>query len=226
MAIFEKGEDMARKSAPISLLGQQSGLSILDSFRHSPRAKTGHGKSHRLGLYKDHSQSLGIAGLRTNARHGENASSIHPLAHNSGGLHSQEGVVPQAPAGHVLQFLAKLSIADHHELGFRRHRLDLMHRLDKMRASLFLREPAGKQNHRLSRPVPVGLKKLRVYSDVVHYDALFGKSPGDHLLSQKLRDREVERGLLVQEVALADIRSEERRVGKEGRWRGGREDEK
>src|SRR5215472_13543059 len=76
-----------------------------------------------------------------------------------------------------------------------------------MRTSLFLREPAGKQDHRLSRRVLVGRKKLRVHSDVMHNDAFFGKSPGGHLFSKKLRDRDVERGLLVQDVPLPDIHS-------------------
>ena len=83
----------------------------------------------------------------------------------------------------MLQFLTQLSIADHDKSGCGHDRLDFLHRPDKMPTSLLLREPAGKQNHRLSRNVPVGLEKLRIHPDVVRDDSLLGKSPRDHLFS-------------------------------------------
>ena len=110
---------MPRKRAPILLLCQQPGLSIVDRLRHSPRAKAGHRKSHGLRFQENHSQSFSVARSSTHARHRENARSIHPLADNGGRLHSQEGVIPQVLAGQVLEVLAKLSVADHHEFGFR-----------------------------------------------------------------------------------------------------------
>src|ERR1700734_1891614 len=100
--------------------------------------RTNHRNAHCLGLREDNSEAFTVSVARGHTRHTEHTRGTHCVTDHGTGLRPAEIAIDSQPTRLSLKVWPLHAIADNDQAGKRKSALDLLHRLNQIRASFFL----------------------------------------------------------------------------------------